>query len=436
MSKPTDDQKEFYALLKILQHMQGIDKLKGEVLNKAKLELSDKILKFSPDAAVLDCNCIKEYIKSTYSEEKLVEFTEEIEKQTKKGYYEQGIAETIPLISLPSALKDRKPKEWLIKGLIPKKGIVYIGGPPKCFKSTLAFHLALCFVTNRDFLEHFNITKKCKVLFIQEENDEDMLDKMSLLSKGLLLNEEEIVDLDNIQLSLCNMVTIDTFGNNAEMAISRLNNMIEQAKPDVIFFDSAVRMMEGDENSASDVRKVHSTLKSIMKDREIACILLHHTTKKEGTLRGSGDFIAQADTVIMLNTLPKYNGLVIAKIPFNRGAPGKFNEFSFKVWSEDEDKERCYDVDKIDIMKVGEFSEGDATIGSVDEREVWEYIKAHYVGSFSSTDIFEAKTWEFSKRKLNRILAKFVDDGKLSTNGKARATRYEIIPEIQEELVE
>jgi len=91
-----------------------------------------------------------------------------------------ALERTFDTPNLMTALKDLKPKEWIIEGLFPKIGILYLSGAPKSFKSMIAFYTALCLATGRDWFEQekYKISEKKKILIIQEENDLDMLYKI------------------------------------------------------------------------------------------------------------------------------------------------------------------------------------------------------------------------------------------------------------------
>jgi KaiC/GvpD/RAD55 family RecA-like ATPase len=346
---------------------------------------------------------------------------------------------TFPTISLPDAIRTHRPPEWLIKGLIPRQGICYVGGAPKSYKSTFAFHFALCCATGRPFLGHFPIEGGKRILYIQEENDFDMVEKFSLLCKGMMLNMDEITNLTNISLSCKNGITIDTFGGREDMAIARLKTKIEELNPDIIFFDSAVRMMEGDENKASDVRKVHNTLSKICKDRKILCFLLHHTPKRENELRGSGDFVAQADIVIMLTSKPTYNGLVYANIPYNRSSPGNFNKFSFRVFSVDGEGKKLtgtINIDDIDGIRIAEYDEDRQAIDK-DEQAVWDWIiETNKRRDFSFANIkTNLSEWGFGEKTLQRMLRTLVDRQKLKHEGWGKAGMYKVPAAVDTDLV-
>jgi len=158
-------------------------------------------------------------------------------------------------------------------------------------------------------------------------------------------------------------------------------------------------------------------------------------------LRGSIDFAAQADTVIMLSSKPTYNGLVYASIPFNRGAPPDLNKFKFRVYSVDEHKERLkgtFDIDKIDAMVIGEY---DDEKGDTDEdvKAVWMWITETNDRKPFSRKLIEQEllpTVGFKHRKLFNILQGLVEKGQLQVDGKTTAAKYVVVDETQEQLVE
>jgi hypothetical protein len=65
----------------------------------------------------------------------------------------------------------------------------------------------------------------------------------------------------------------------------------------VVFLDTAIRFLSGDENSSKDVRAFADTIFSLLKNGAEAVVLIHHSPKDSGdfmtlenAMRGSGDF--------------------------------------------------------------------------------------------------------------------------------------------------
>lgn len=342
--------------------------------------------------------------------------------------------EQFSISSLPEALKDLKPRQWLVKGLLPAEGIICLAAPPKCYKSILAFHLALCAATGRRLLNHFELEKTCRVLIIQEENSVDMLEKFSLLVNGMNLNSDEVSCLNGIKLSMNNFFVLDS---PEQISVERLRKLISESQPDIVVYDSVVRMMSGEENSAKDVRKVFRTLKKISGQKPLLHFLIHHTNKarrqEDLQVRGSGDFLAMSDVVIQLYSKPLYGGWVFAAVPYNRAAPGN-KDFKFKVWAEGPGGKPTTDISRIKNIKLGEFSEVEDACKNQNEQLVWNWLSTNGQEWFSVGQVWEAREWGFEKRTMTNILQRFVSRGKLQTRGELRTLEYRLRQESLSEV--
>jgi len=197
--------------------------------------------------------------------------------------------------------------EWRVKNILPTRGITFLGGTAGSLKTFTAMVMALSIASGKDFLGEFE-TKQCNVLLIDEENGiTTSINRFSKLKGGM--NFEH--NFTNLQISTFNDVKLDTED------FSKLKFLIEKTKPEVVICDSMVRMMSGEEDKSSDVRKVFDNLKSIMKEKEISFVLLHHTIKGNKqtihTLRGSGDFAAFADVILMFSNTKSNTDVEVVK---------------------------------------------------------------------------------------------------------------------------
>ena len=103
--------------------------------------------------------------------------------------------------------------------------------------------------------------------------------------------------------------------------IKQLKLLIDIHKPKLIIFDSMVRCMIGEEDKSKDVRVIFDNLKPLLNEyTDICFVMLHHTTKgatkRKGmdALRGSGDFAAFSDIIMMFNaTSPGFVDIDIVK---------------------------------------------------------------------------------------------------------------------------
>jgi len=193
-----------------------------------------------------------------------------------------------------------KPIDWLVKDLIPEKGITILGGDVGSLKTYFSIYLGLCCVSGKKVLDIFE-AKKIKVLYIDEENRERTIkDRLKKLLKGLNIKEE------NLQMGflISSGMKLDKIKKGG-----KLEKMIINFKPNLIIVDSMVRVFDGEENSSSDVKKIFDKIKPLI-EHDTSWLLLHHTRKTntikvKDDLRGSSDFGAFADIILMINKVEK-----------------------------------------------------------------------------------------------------------------------------------
>jgi RecA-family ATPase len=203
-----------------------------------------------------------------------------------------------------------KKNEWLVESIIAEKGIVLFGGEPASFKSYLALIIAVYGANDMKILDAFN-TSKFRTLIIDEEN------RLPRLKERLrkIMNGSKIKNEDSEVYFMANQGF--KFDQLKDAQEKQLSEILREIKPDLIILDSMVRMMVGDENNSKDVRKIFDNIKSLSLTHNCAWLLLHHTRKSLGSktgsdLRGSGDFMAMADEVIMLNRRSR-NEFILSK---------------------------------------------------------------------------------------------------------------------------
>ena len=204
-------------------------------------------------------------------------------------WQEKAVDNTISL----KELMENPPKspEWLIEDILPKKGIVLIGGAPASYKSTTAAHMSAAVADGSLLFDYFE-TKKGIVLYINEENSPEIFYRLIGEFAGDLQNSQDIATMH------LKGVVLDEDKDGKWM--ERLRELIQNTKPDLIILDSMVRAMEGDENSAKDVRRVFKAVSKLTHEFGGCWVILHHMRKggnDKNALRGSGDFLAMADMI-------------------------------------------------------------------------------------------------------------------------------------------
>ncbi len=216
-----------------------------------------------------------------------------------------------PTKKLGETLKNGVPEiKWRVEQMVPERGVIILGGASGSYKTFAAQDLALSVSTGRDFLTQYP-SKQCPVLYIDEENgDITLYSRFSELSKGREISHEE---LNNINVSIFNNIKLDT--KNSGLI---LKSLIESTNARLIILDSMVRLMEGEEDKARDVRRIFETIKDVLNDYEdVSFLILHHTAKavRNGlnSLRGSGDFAAFADVVLIFDGKKGYALVEVVK---------------------------------------------------------------------------------------------------------------------------
>lgn len=202
------------------------------------------------------------------------------------------------IIRLGNRIKQGVPEiKWIIQDLIPDRGVTIWGGASGSFKTFAAMEAALAVSTGTDFLTQYATTQN-PVLYIDEENgDKTLISRFNQLMLGRELKPEQ---LNKIYLSIFHNIKLDH-----PQAHMILTSLIKSTGAKLIIIDSMVRCMNGEEDKSADVRKIFETLKKTMELQEenISFVILHHTSKaiRKGlnSLRGSGDFSAFADIVLI-----------------------------------------------------------------------------------------------------------------------------------------
>lgn len=201
--------------------------------------------------------------------------------------------------------------EWYVRDIIPKGGITFFGGTSGGFKSWNALQLSIALATGTHYMNEFS-TEKSTVLYIDEENGFVTIpNRLEKLVKGHQLIEEPF---DNLHFSIFNNVYMDSKDQK-----TFLMELMGHFKPNVVIIDSMVRCMMGEEDKAKDVKEVFSNIKPYI-ENGTSFVILHHTAKREidtmAGLRGSGDFAAFADVVLMFK--PSKEGYFNINIVKNR----------------------------------------------------------------------------------------------------------------------
>lgn len=197
--------------------------------------------------------------------------------------------------ALSELMKNGVPSmSWIVQDLFPERGVVIIGAEAGSYKTYLAQYLSYAVSVGKDFLDYK--TNQGTVLYVDEENGEaSLMRRFEQLKDG---HEFETYP-DELLLTVFQDVKLDTVEGK-----EKLSALVKEYNPSLVLLDSMVRLMAGEENNSSDVRKVFETIKDLLEKNKLCFVFLHHTRKsgqaRMDDLRGSGDFSAMVDVVHMI----------------------------------------------------------------------------------------------------------------------------------------
>ena len=125
---------------------------------------------------------------------------------------------------------------WLIDGYIPDKSINVLAGKRASYKTWSGIYIAECVASGHPFLGTFN-TKKCTVLYIDEENGYPSLnEKREKIEAGLGIETPD------------NLYFLSFYGLKIETQKELLENFISQNNPCLIIVDSFRRIITVEED--------------------------------------------------------------------------------------------------------------------------------------------------------------------------------------------
>lgn len=201
--------------------------------------------------------------------------------------------------------ESRKIPEWIIEGLIEKGHQFVIGAGPKTGKSIMALQMCLAVANGEQFM-NWNVPKKRRVLYINFElSGREQAERVVRMVGGE----------DNLQ-RYTNFYTYDTIDHGVG-CIDIMNpehqeeiaKMIAAIQPELIVFDTFVKIHHQKEGDAQEIVPVLVTLRKVCAG--IAHVIIHHTRKpgpdQQGPqtandLRGSGGIFGEPNGIFVLSS--------------------------------------------------------------------------------------------------------------------------------------
>jgi len=224
---------------------------------------------------------------------------------------------------------DIPPVEWIVQTLIPKRGIIMLGGDNGSLKSYTMLHFCLSCITSTHFLGEYACDCQDRtIVIIDEENRLNAIKtRLGLFHKGL-----EGKSLENLKFLVDTGWKLDN-----PVDIQDLEKHLDSLRPGIIVMDSLVRFFQGEENSAKDVKKIFDNIKGLMGRYDCSILLLHHKRKDsnptKNSLRGSSDLSAFCDSILMIEKKNRER-FILSQVKNRHAEEAKPIAFDFAVHPE------------------------------------------------------------------------------------------------------
>ena len=315
-------------------------------------------------------------------------------------------ADDFRVIDLKDFLKaDTPPREYLVDKIIPKKGLVYVYGPPASFKTNFLLYMTLnCAKGNNVF--GYEVKKPLKVFWIDEENREiGMHDKLKKITKGMGFDENSI-EYGKYGLSYSgNFIILEP------ECLSKLEGFIKKYEFNIVVIDSIAKVFPLNERDESDVKKIFAKLTPLMSKYDVSFILIHHTRKlSQGQksrnmedISGSREFSAMADSMLYLQSVG--NNKFMLKQTKNR-YDKNVEAINFSVAGDDESLTIKYEgLARDNIKKTAELVKS----------KILDLLISNPQPEYKTTTLIKAmKEQGWKETSIRAGLKLLVDDGILS----------------------
>ena len=141
-------------------------------------------------------------------------------------------------------------------------------GPSKTRKTYFTLQLALSVATGRDFLS-WKIPKPRKVLFLQFEiKAAHFHNRVYRVANAMGIN----ADMLRGNLRVLNL-------RGADFCVSRIAPIAKRERAEFIIIDPLYKLINGDENSAHDMKPILATFDRVMRETGAALLYVHHDAK-------------------------------------------------------------------------------------------------------------------------------------------------------------
>lgn len=187
-------------------------------------------------------------------------------------------------------LRNSPPVQWLIEGMVPEQGLAVLYGPPNVGKSFVALDWALSVAAGRPW--GGLAVRQGPIVYVVAEGGGGMGSRVDTWTKATGCGVED-----------AHMVRGPIQLHEPVEQILLANGLHERGiVPKLIVFDTLAQcFVGGDENSSKDMGRWLAGARTFQSSLGATVLAVHHSTKAEGSERGSSALRGAADTMMRLN---------------------------------------------------------------------------------------------------------------------------------------
>ena len=223
--------------------------------------------------------------------------------------------DALPVVRAADIEETETRPRWLVSSLWARAGVGILGGAPKCCKSWLALEMALAVASGEPCLGVFDIGDAGGVLLYMAE---DAAPVVKARLEGICRHRG--LDLAALPVHL---ITAPALRLDRDHDQRRLRDAVAKYAPRLLVLDPFVRLHRIDENDAGQVSALLGYLRELQRAHDVAVLVVHHARKNAApgqagqSLRGSGDFFAWADSLLLVR---RHRGQLLLSVE-HRAAP-------------------------------------------------------------------------------------------------------------------
>ena len=201
-------------------------------------------------------------------------------------------------------------RSYLVKGLIPREGLIVVWGPPKCGKTFWVYDLVLHVALGWDYRGRRVTTGK--VVYIACEGERGLAARTEAFRLEKMGHDAEAPNFHLLTTRL-------GLASEHQVLIADIQEQLGDGGCDVIVIDTLNRSIEGSENDDADMGAYVKAADAIREAFNCAVIIIHHCGVNGDRPRGHSALTGAADAQIAVKR--DAAGQIVATVEWMKDGP-------------------------------------------------------------------------------------------------------------------